>query len=583
MNRGFFLGIYHGHNATVAVLDDEGNLLDCISEERFRSVKNYSGFPTETIRYILNKYEGKEILGVGLPFEFMNSVFLTSIDGTYRETSGISNLLWRIRVAMMHADRGLHDNIYNRYNSLIGKRNAKKQIKLTADRLNLNEFKVVGYNHQLCHAYSAYYLSPFNGKDALVLTLDGEGDGLCATVSTVKRGKFKTISTTPLGNSLGWIYMDLTKYMGMRPNEHEYKIMGLAPYAKEEHVDKVYEKIKDWLEVDGLEFRSKFDTHLSYEFMQKTLQGYRFDNIAGAFQKLVEERIVEWVANAIKHTKLDTVCCGGGVFMNVKANMCVSKLKTLKNLWVMPSCGDDSTPMGSAIASYKEYCERSRRKFSVAPIKDLYLGPAYSNETIKDFIKQNKLTKKYSVTRVKDISKKIAQLLSKGEVVANMSGRMEWGARALGNRSILANPSKPDVIREINEYVKNRDFWMPFAGSILEERAKDYIKNPKNIASDYMIMTYESTPLAVAELRNAMHPYDFTIRPQIVRKDWNMRYYNIIKEFEKLTGIGGVLNTSFNLHGLPIALGPAESLHVFENSEIKHLVLEDFLISKSKK
>ena len=157
---------------------------------------------------------------------------------------------------------------------------------------------------------------------------------------------------------------------------------------------------------------------------------------------------------------------------------------------------------------------------------------------------------------------------------------MEWGARALGNRSILANPSDPKTVRNINEKIKNRDFWMPFTPSILAERTIDYIVNPKKIFAPYMIITFDSTDLARRHLAAAIHPYDFTVRPQVVKKEWNPRYYNIINEFEKLTGIGAVLNTSFNLHGYPIVLGPKEAIHAFENSELEYLVLENFLIKK---
>lgn len=579
-NNGIFLGIYHGHNATVAVLDSKGEVLDAISEERFTSKKNYLGFPLQTCKYLLKKYKNREILGVGLPFEYMNSVFLTSTDSIQNSATKVNRLLIFLRRTLLYINRDIHNVIYYIYNNFVGKRLAESQRINTSSILNVSSDLVFCYNHQLCHAYSAYYLSPYNKEDALVLTLDGEGDGLCATVNTVINGEFKTIAETPLGNSLGWIYMNLTEFMGMKPQEHEYKIMGLAPYAKSEYVDEVYSRIEDWITVDGIIFKSKFDTHLALDYMQKELTDVRFDNLAAAFQRLVEVRVTEWVKNCIEATNITTVCCGGGVFMNVKANMQMSKIPSLKNLWVMPSSGDESTTFGAALLAYETYCSKSGLDFSPKPIKHLYLGPSFSSTNIEKFIAKKKLDSKYKIKKYKNIETITAKLLAKGEVVARMSGRMEWGARALGNRSILANPSKPDVIREVNEYIKNRDFWMPFAGSLLLEKSSEYIVNPKNIASDYMIMSFDSTPLAVKHLRAAMHPYDFTIRPQLVNKAWNPKYHKVIREFEKLTGIAGVLNTSFNLHGLPIVLGPSEALHVFENSGIKYLVLEDYLLSK---
>ena len=161
-----------------------------------------------------------------------------------------------------------------------------------------------------------------------------------------------------------------------------------------------------------------------------------------------------------------------------------------------------------------------------------------------------------------------------------MTGRMEFGARALGNRSILADPRNSRIVKIINEQVKNRDFWMPFAPSILYEKRHEYIKNPKNHIAYYMMMTFNTTPKGREELVAAMHPYDLTVRPQLVKKAHNPQYYKLIKEFEKITGVGAVLNTSFNLHGMPIVLGPKEAFYAFEKSGIMYMALENYLIEK---
>ena len=578
--QGIYIGIYHGHNATVAVVNDNGEVIEVVSEERFCNQKNFFGFPKLSLEYVLKTYKTSQIKGVGLPFNGLNPIYISSAGSINKYITILINVLTQVRFVLLLTNRSFYNFLYSVYNKYIGSYSILKQRQYISSLLNIDIGKVKDFNHQLCHAYCAYYLSPFNKENALVLTLDGEGDGLCATVNTVLNGEFNTIAKTPLGNSLGWMYMNLTEFMGMKANEHEYKIMGLAPYAKEEHAQVIFNKIKDWITVEGLVFKSKFDTHLTFHYLKKELSYIRFDNLAAGFQMLLEERVAEWVNNCVAETGLATVCGGGGVFMNVKANMTVSKLNAVEKMWIMPSGGDESSPIGAALLSYKDDLLEAQQDFVVAPLKTLYLGPSYTNAQIATFIKKHKIASKYNVSFESNIEKKIAKLLASGEIVANLSGRMEWGARALGNRSILADPSKPDVIREINEYVKNRDFWMPFAGSIIEERSQDYIINPKNIASDYMVMAFESTDLAKSELRSAMHPYDFTIRPQLVRKNWNPRYHKILKEFEKITGIGGVLNTSFNLHGYPIVLGPKEALFVFENCDIRYLVLENYIISK---
>lgn len=266
--------------------------------------------------------------------------------------------------------------------------------------------------------------------------------------------------------------------------------------------------------------------------------------------------------------------------MNVKLNQKISELKEVKEVFFMPSCGDESTSIGAAFLGYLQTCRGRGIKPKIAPIRDLYWGPDFSSKEIESFLKNEGFRKKYSIKKVDDPERVVAKFLAKGKIVARLRGRMEWGARALGNRSILVHPSLTEIVPVLNEQVKNRDFWMPFAPSILAERANDYLINPKKIPAPYMIIAFLTTPRGRKELRAAIHPYDFTVRPQIVEKSRNESYYRLIKEFEKITGVGAVLNTSFNLHGFPIVLGPKEAIYVFENSGLEYLVLENYLICK---
>ena len=252
------------------------------------------------------------------------------------------------------------------------------------------------------------------------------------------------------------------------------------------------------------------------------------------------------------------------------------ELPQVTNLQIFPSCGDESTAIGACYWGYKKMAG----DFNPRPLSNLYLGNSYSNREIETFIKKHELGKKYRVRRLDNIQKEIVLLLSEYKIVARLAGRMEWGARALGNRSVLANPSRQKTISDINKRIKGRDFWMPFTPTILKEREKDYIVNPKQIAAPYMVLAFDSTPLAQRELIACLHPCDLTVRPQVLEKKVNPPYYKIIKEFEKLTGIGGVLNTSLNLHGQPLVSSPEDALYTFENSDLNYLVLEDHLISK---
>ncbi|MDO8658523.1 MAG: carbamoyltransferase C-terminal domain-containing protein [Candidatus Levybacteria bacterium] len=589
----YILGIYEGHNSTAALLKD-GKIIGCVSEERFSGKKNNIGFPHKSIKYLLEqeKIKGKDLDMVVTPGIWGVPVFVESevrkdkylriatiLYAPYLFVRKITNFLEYYFPPIHFLQRFLYDFAFK----TVGNKTTKKQKKFIAGYFGIEENKVEAFEHHMAHGAVAYYGSPYIGQDALVLTIDGEGDLLSATVNVVKNGQWQRLAETSSDSSLGWIYMEVTGYLGMKMNEHEYKVMGLAPYAKEYGVKPVYDLIKDIIKLDSqnpLRFKSKFDTHLTGYFLRKKMAGKRFDYIAGAFQKLVEDRITEWVTNAIKKTGIKTLCMGGGVVMNVKANLKISELPEVEKFFPCPSSGDESTPIGACYLGYLEFCKKNKMKPAINSLKNLYLGPFFTNKEIIEFLKKGKYDKKYKVEYIEDIEKKIAKLLSENKIVARIAGKMEWGARALGNRSILANPSNLDNVRVINEQMKMRDFWMPFTPSILKERMKDYVINPKDIPSSYMVITFHSTFLAQKHLRAAMHPYDFTVRPQSVDKSWNPRYHKLLSEFEKLTGIGGVLNTSFNLHGLPVVMGPKEAMHAFENSGLKFLAMENYLVSK---
>lgn len=588
----YILGIYHGHNATATLMRD-GKVIASVSEERFVRIKNYKGFPKNAIRYCL---EEAEITAAQLDFVVRSTTIGSPIHASsdFNKSASINimrllhqcvNLprkIWGSLAYYNPSIRFIGEFIYTITAKTIGWLEMEKEKEVISKKLNIPKNKICVFDHHDCHAFSAYFSSPYNHEKALVLVLDGEGDDCSATVYLFEKNNYKIIARSPRGASLGAIYARVTEFLGMKSNEHEYKVMGLAPYAKDEDVEKAYKKVEDIIFFDPenpLIFRSKFNTVDTDKFLNQNMRTVRFDILAGVFQKLVEEKIITWVNSAIAKTEVSTVILCGGVFMNVKANQKVLQQKKVKKLFIMPSCGDESTVLGACY-----YALINKFRFDskqIKPMKDIYWGPQFSDEEIKQIIEKRKIKKRFFVKIFKDIEKETAKLITEGKIVARLKGRMEFGARALGNRSILANPSDPEVVRVINEQVKNRDFWMPFAPSVLKERENDYIINPKKTDSLYMMLGYNSTPLARKELKAALHPYDFTLRPQILSNDINPDYYRLIQEFEKLTGIGAVLNTSFNLHGSPIVLGPNEALDAFENSGLEYLTLGNYLISKN--
>ena len=587
------LGINASHLATACLFRD-GEILACISEERLTGIKNQSGLPILAIKKVLDmgKCEPEDIDAVAFSFEDMaiNSGFAVLGGGEgqigKKFWSPLMSAAWRLKewaLAVIPWTRHLYVPIQDFYYKVFIFPGLKKELlKVFERRTKIKKEKVLFVDHHTAHAYSAFFGSPkyWKGK-RLILTLDAMGDGACATVSMGEDQKITKIATTPFGNSIGDLYAYATKYLGMKMGEHEYKVMGLAPYASQKHVEKVYQRIKDWIWVNKktLVFESKMFSHVFYRMLDKPFKHERFDDIAGAIQRLTEERVVEWVKACIAKTGIEDVVCAGGVFMNVKANQKIAALPEVRSLFVFPSCGDESTAIGACYFIYDKALSKDQDLPRIGPVEGLYFGPEYSSVEIASELKKKKYSK-YRVSRVLDIEKEIARLLSQRKIVARLSGRMEWGARALGNRSILTHPQNLEGVRDINEQIKSRDFWMPFAPSILSEAIGKYVLNPKHIAGPYMILAYDTTKEGSVKLRAAIHQYDFSARPQQVVKSHNPSYHRLISEFEKLTGIGAVLNTSFNLHGYPIVNTPENALYVFENSGLEYLALGDYMVQK---
>jgi carbamoyltransferase len=310
--------------------------------------------------------------------------------------------------------------------------------------------------------------------------------------------------------------------------------------------------------------------------MWTDFRGLRFDSISAGVQLLHEKMVVSLIRNWIKKTGISKLAVAGGCFMNVKANKLVAEMDECEDIFVMPSCGDDSCAIGAAIWSYAKAAPENSEQ--IRPVEHLYWGPDYTDSEIKQVL--NEFSPRIKFKRCENIEKETAGLLAEHKIIGRLSGKMEWGSRALGNRSILANPSRMRNIGRLNAAIKMRDFWMPFAPSILWEKRNDYAKIPKDVNSYYMTLAYDSSSLAREHFIAALHPYDFTMRPQFVKKEHNAKYHRLISEFESISGIGGVLNTSFNLHGSPIICNPRDALETFINSALDYVTIEDYLIAK---
>jgi carbamoyltransferase len=559
------LGIHDGHNAS-ACLFGAGTVLAAHQEERLSRKKNQGGFPAAAIESVLR------IAGIGL-----DQVDRVAYAG--RMLSRMPTSCEAQRLGYKHNSRpsaAMRDALKS---TLIDR---ARQAVTNSRRLNLLRRSgfagpVEFVDHHTCHASAAYYGWGRLQDEVLVLTLDGAGDRICATVNVGRDGRLTRIAAVDETASIGIIWAVVTAMTGMVALEHEYKLMGLAPYAGRDASERVARRLSSWFRFDGdgLAWRLAGDSpaaNRSYEHLRRMLEFERLDAIAGGLQLFTEKFIGSWVRNCIRATGIRNVALGGGVFMNVKLNQIVMELAEVERLFVFPSCGDETNPIGACyhLAAAGE---------TVRPLEDLYWGPEFSPEQIRASVNAYRFSSSVAVRESHRIEDEAAELLARGEIVARFSGREEFGARSLGNRALLAPPHSPQTAQLLNEMIKQRDFWMPFALSIADDRAGEYLRNPKRLAAPYMIMCFD-TSAAGAGLAAGIHPRDRTVRPQIVDEYSNPSFYRLIKVYERLTGTGAIVNTSLNLHGEPLVSAPADALRLFEISGLRHLALGDLLLSK---
>ncbi|MBI2524700.1 MAG: hypothetical protein HYV93_01840 [Candidatus Rokubacteria bacterium] len=571
------LGINDGHNAAACVYED-GQVLAAIQEERLRRVKNWAGMPTEAIATVLRV--------AGLSAGDIDRVAMNGHHAAFPMT----------REQLMEDYRTINDPGVTLRRSL--QRTVRAAVRPTPlfrlhrerrqrarvrplVEMGVSPSRIVFVEHHTAHAAAAYYGWGRFDEDILVLTCDGAGDGVCATVSIGRNGRLERLCHVPQSESLGNVYAMITFLLGMVPLEHEYKLMGLAPYADSQGTERVFEELRalvrfrpaeplTWERVGACP-----ETYCSYRFFKRLLERRRFDWVAGGVQKFVEVVLAEWVRRCVTQTSIRRVALGGGIFMNVKANKVIMDLPEVEELFVYPSCGDETNAIGAAYSTYADTAGVAK----IAPLRDVYWGPRFTDEEVGQILRRHHFAHPVRFERVTPIEPLVARLLAAGTVVARFKGREEFGARALGNRSILANPSDPALVRVINEAIKARDFWMPFCPSILGDRTADYLVNPKGVRSPYMILSFDTT----ARWKNiaaAVHPFDHTARPQEVYREWNPAYHALLGEFERLTGVGALLNTSFNLHGYPVVSRPEDALDVLDRSGLTHLAIENWLVEK---
>jgi len=442
--------------------------------------------------------------------------------------------------------------------------------KTISKHLEIEQEKIIHVEHDTCHGSYGFYGSPIRENNTLIITGDAWGDDTSGTIAIYdsKDNEIKRVKEYDHKDfQLARIYRYTTLLLRMIPNEHEYKVMGLAPYYNGkmiQEVEKVYDKM---LKINGLDFEFNSEIKDIYQYLKENLNEFRFDHIAAGIQLFSEKILVEWFTNALKEYNSNSIVFSGGVSLNIKANLMISKIENLKKFFVCGGGGDETLPIGAC------YHYAEQQKIEPKPLESLYLGTnaEYTDNEIKIF-------DDYKVNKFENIEQ-VIDLVLENKILATCRGRAEMGPRSLGNRSILADPRETSNIQKINTAIKNRDFWMPFSPIVLSEYQSELIYNPKKLESPHMTIAFETVD-GERKIPAAIHQADKTARPQLLKKEVNPQLWELIKGFYDKTGVPSLLNTSFNLHGEPIVNNIHDALHVFENSKLDVLWLDRHIIQK---
>lgn len=565
------LGINTFHDAGAAIVID-GKVVAAVNEERLNRDKMYWGAPYRSINAVMKlaKLEPKDI-------DYITVAGITLMGGEYHDFNKVKFLK---RVVDWISIFGIAElKIVNKLYRLIFRifREEKELIAFLKSR-GFNQ-KINFIEHHLSHAASAYYTSHFSfDEKVLIVTTDSSGDGLCATISIGRGGKIERKHETSFFHSPGVIYSYVTHNMGFIYGRHEGKVTGLAAYGDPQKTYHIFEKIMGY-DLKKLEFRSALKSwgRPAARKLHLMCQGYKREDIAAGVQKRLEDVCVAIVKEACNRYGTKKVALAGGVFANVRVNQKISEINDVEDVYIHPHMGDGGVSTGSALYFWAEKNLLEGKEVRWQPLKHVYLGLSFSKEEIEKELKDHKI--KYVEST--EVEKDIAKLLADGKVVARFNSAVEYGPRALGNRSILYQPDDKTVNDWLNNRLARTEF-MPFAPSVIFERAAKYFNNFNggfSFSAEFMTITYNVTEECIKEAPAVAH-VDNTARPHLVRKEINPSFYKIIEEYEKLTGRGIIINTSFNMHEEPIVCSPEDAIRCWKRGHLDVLAIGDFILFK---
>ena len=593
---------YHDSAATI-VVDNE--IVAAVQEERFTREKHTPDFPSNSIKYRLEE--------TGLKLEELDAVVFYDkpivkferLLSTFYQVApkGLIPFIKSIPIWLkekLFLRKLIYDNL--------------REIEPSLKKKKLN---LLFTEHHISHASSTFY--PSNFKESAILTIDGVGEWCTASICEGEGKKIKILKELHFPHSVGLLYSAFTYYLGFRVNSGEYKLMGLAPYGIEESdetklfINKIKTEIVD-IKNDGSIFLNQ--KYFKYTYGLRMIKESKFKylfglksrkeedeitqthcNLALAIQKVTEEIVIKMVRETKKLTNSNNLCLSGGVALNCVANGKIEELGIFENIYIQPASGDAGGSLGAALAINHMYFDSDRiysKDYDL--MKGSYLGPYFSEKEILITNKKYKAVYKHLVS-FEELSKKVAELISQGNVVGWFQGRSEFGPRALGNRSILADPRNPEMQKKLNLKIKFREGFRPFAPSILEEDYSEFFEG--KTSSPYMLLVKKikkeikiKTPdnywnlnywdklyTNRSKLQSITH-VDFSARIQTVSKKTNTRYWALLNQFKKITDVGVLVNTSFNVRGEPIVNTPEDAFKCFMNTEMDYLVIENYLYSK---
>ena len=564
----YTLGISCYYHDSAAALLKDGHVIAAVEEERFSRKKFDDDFPKLAITWCLKE--------AGITPEQIDSVAF------YDKPILKFERLLDNYIAV--APRGL-----NSFLDVIPKWLHKRLWIKTDIKKYLKGFngEIIFPEHHMSHAAHAFYTSPF--EEAAILTVDGVGEWTTASFGIAKNNTIQLTNDIRWPHSVGLFYSAFTYFLGFQVNEGEYKLMGLSAYGKPKYYDLIINNLIDVKDDGSIHLNMKYFAFTHDKVMtndkfsklfgiptkkkhDETLQ-IHFD-IGASAQKVLEEIILKMAQHVYKKTRMKNLCFGGGVALNGVANYNLLKNSPFDNIHIPPSPGDAGSAVGCAQYSY--YIHHSQKKniennLSVAIWENVYVGPSYTNEEIRKFLDSNKVS--YEKLDEQSLLEKTAKLISEGNIVGWYQGKMEWGPRALGNRSILADPRDAKMKDILNEKIKHRESFRPFAPSIMEEYVSDYFDI--DVPSPYMLMV---TNVKQPKKIPAVTHIDGTGRLQTVSAESNPLYYNLINEFYKITGIPVLINTSMNVMGEPIVNTPEQAYAMITKTDMDCIIMGDNLI-----